>query len=70
MSSQHYFAVDMGNSWYKALAYDKGVEQQYQMPNALALFDEEYFEKPYDDDDVVFIFFIYLLSDLLINVYK
>ena len=23
------------------------------MPNALSLFDEEYFEKPYDDDDVV-----------------
>jgi plasmid segregation protein ParM len=53
MSSQHYLAVDMGNSWYKALTYDKGVEHQYQMPNALALFDEEYFEKPYDDDDVV-----------------
>ena len=31
----------------------KGIEHEYQMPNALALFDEEYFEKPYDDDDVV-----------------
>ena len=53
MSNQHFLAVDIGNSWYKALANDKGVEHEYQMPNALSLFDEEYFEKPYDDDDVV-----------------
>ncbi|HEY4550909.1 MAG TPA: hypothetical protein VIG98_11630, partial [Bacillus sp. (in: firmicutes)] len=53
MSNQHFLAVDIGNSWYKALAFDQSVEHEYQMPNALALFDEEYFEKPYDDDDVV-----------------
>ena len=53
MSNQHFLAVDIGNSWYKALAFDQSVEHEYQMPNALSLFDEEYFEKPYDDDDVV-----------------
>lgn len=54
MNNQHFLAVDIGNSWYKAIASDKGFNSEYQIPNALALFDEEYFEKPYDDDDVIF----------------
>ena len=43
----------METAGIKRLASDKGVQYEYQMPNALSLFDEEYFEKPYDDDDVV-----------------
>lgn len=27
---------------------------EYQIPNAIALFNEEYYEKPYDDEDVIF----------------
>lgn len=54
MNYYNYFAVDIGNSWYKALTSDKGVKSEYNIPNAISLFDEEYYEKPYDDDDVVF----------------
>ncbi|RLL46741.1 ParM/StbA family protein [Oceanobacillus piezotolerans] len=45
-------AVDVGNSWYKVLVSDNGETFDYQMPNAIALFDEELYEKPYDDDDI------------------
>ncbi|WP_442599215.1 Alp7A family actin-like protein [Neobacillus sp. D3-1R] len=54
MNNHNYFAVDIGNSWYKALSFDRGVNSEYNIPNAISLFDEEYYEKPYDDDDVVF----------------
>lgn len=47
-------AVDIGNSWYKALTSDDGYSCEYQFPNAISLFDEEFYEKPYDDDDIVF----------------
>ena len=29
-------------------------ECEYQVPNAISLFDEEFYERPYDDDDIVF----------------
>ncbi|MEC1157107.1 ParM/StbA family protein [Cytobacillus horneckiae] len=54
MEKQNLFAVDIGNSWYKALSSDYGLMHEYQIPNAIALFDEEFHEKPYDDDDVEF----------------
>ncbi|PKG22805.1 ParM/StbA family protein [Niallia nealsonii] len=54
MDRKNLFAVDIGNSWYKSLTYDYGTECQYQLPNAIAIFDEEFYEKPYDDDDVDF----------------
>ncbi|WML50092.1 ParM/StbA family protein [Neobacillus sp. PS3-34] len=54
MDKYNYFAVDIGNSWYKALASDKGIVSEYQIPNAISLFDDEFFEKPYDDEDVLF----------------
>lgn len=53
MENDHFLAVDIGNSWYKMLACDNGVMSEYQMPNALALFDEQYYEKPYDEEDLV-----------------
>ncbi|SFB09397.1 plasmid segregation protein ParM [Bacillus sp. cl95] len=53
MNRHNFLAVDIGNSWYKALASDKGIVNEYQIPNAISFFDEEFFEKPYDDDDVV-----------------
>lgn len=53
MERQNFLAVDIGNSWYKVLAYDNGLVSQYQMPNAVALFDDEFYEKPYDEEDVV-----------------
>ena len=54
MERKNFFAVDIGNSWYKALTSDDGYPCEYQIPNAISLFDEEFYEIPYDDDDVVF----------------
>ena len=54
MDRHNFLAVDIGNSWYKALASENGIHSEYQIPNAIALFDEEFYEKPYDDDDIVF----------------
>jgi len=54
MNNQHFLAVDIGNSWYKAIASDSGMINEYQIPNALALFDEEYYEQPYDEEDINF----------------
>lgn len=53
MNRHKYLAVDIGNSWYKALVSEEGIISEYQVPNAIALFDQEFFEKPYDDEDVV-----------------
>lgn len=53
MKRENFLAVDIGNSWYKVLASDNGAVHQYQMPNAIALFDDEFYEKPYDEEDVV-----------------
>ncbi|WP_433744448.1 ParM/StbA family protein [Falsibacillus pallidus] len=52
MERQNFLAVDLGNSWYKAIASDNGFISEYQIPNTIALFDEEFYEKPYDDEDV------------------
>lgn len=52
MERQNFLAVDIGNSWYKALASDNGLNCEYQIPNTIALFDEEYYEKPYEEEDV------------------
>ncbi|PAV30732.1 hypothetical protein CIL05_05380 [Virgibacillus profundi] len=52
MVRNNILAVDIGNSWYKALVSDGGEMFEYQMPNAIALFDEELYEKPYDDEDI------------------
>ncbi len=54
MGTKNFLAVDIGNSWYKALASDNGMVSEYQLPNAIALFDEEFYEKPYDDEDIIF----------------
>ncbi|OHX50210.1 ParM/StbA family protein [Cytobacillus oceanisediminis] len=54
MDRHNFLAVDIGNSWYKALASENGILSEYQIPNAIALFDGEFYEKPYDDDDIVF----------------
>jgi plasmid segregation protein ParM len=54
MKRENFLAVDIGNSWYKVLASDNGAISEYQMPNAIALFDDEFYEKPYDEEDVVF----------------
>lgn len=52
MVRNNLLAVDIGNSWYKSLVSDSGEMFEYQMPNAIALFDEELYEKPYDDEDI------------------
>lgn len=52
MVNNNILAVDIGNSWYKALVSDGGEMFEYQMPNAIALFDDELYEKPYDDEDI------------------
>ncbi|RSK27754.1 ParM/StbA family protein [Bacillus sp. HMF5848] len=52
MNKENFLAVDLGNSWYKVLASNKGVLHEYQMPNAVALFDDEFYEKPYDEEDM------------------
>lgn len=52
MNNYNYFAVDIGNSWYKVLASDHGELSEYQMPNAIALYDDEFYEKPYDEADI------------------
>ncbi|GLB62005.1 ParM/StbA family protein [Cytobacillus sp. NCCP-133] len=54
MGTKNFLAVDIGNSWYKALASDNGMVSDYQLPNAIALFDREFYEKPYDDEDIIF----------------
>ncbi|MEK3854467.1 ParM/StbA family protein [Cytobacillus sp. FSL H8-0458] len=54
MDRQNFLAVDIGNSWYKALASDSGKVTEYQLPNAIALFDDEFYEVPYEDEDVIF----------------
>ncbi|WP_173917512.1 ParM/StbA family protein [Halobacillus sp. Marseille-Q1614] len=54
MNNKHIFSVDIGNSWYKILASDQENTVDYQIPNAIALFDEEFYEKPYDEEDVEF----------------
>lgn len=54
MESLNYLAVDLGNSWYKALTSDQRMVREYHIPNAISHFDEEFYEKPYDDEDVVF----------------
>jgi plasmid segregation protein ParM len=54
MERLNFLAVDLGNSWYKALTSDQGMVCEYQIPNAIAHFDEEFYEKPYDDEDIVF----------------
>ncbi|WP_409250829.1 hypothetical protein V1502_11705 [Bacillus sp. SCS-153A] len=52
MERSNFLAVDIGNSWYKVLASDNDVVSEYQMPNAIALFDDEFYEMPYDEEDV------------------
>lgn len=52
MLMNNIFAVDVGNSWYKVLVSENDESFEYQIPNAIALFDEELYEKPYDDEDV------------------
>ncbi len=52
MNNYNYLAVDIGNSWYKVLASDHGQLSEYQMPNAIALYDDEFYEKPYDEEDI------------------
>ncbi|SFJ78153.1 plasmid segregation protein ParM [Halobacillus dabanensis] len=52
MNRNNFLAVDVGNSWYKVLVSDQGEIADYQVPNAIALFDEEFYEKPYDEEDV------------------
>ena len=54
MESQNYLAVDIGNSWFKALTSDNESSCEYQIPNAISLFDEEFYEGPYEDEDIVF----------------
>ena len=34
MERKNFFAVDIGNSWYKALTSDEGYPCEYQIPNA------------------------------------
>lgn len=52
MNKHNFFAVDIGNSWYKVLASDHGEMSEYQLPNAIALYDDEFYEKPYDEEDI------------------
>ncbi|WP_174615525.1 ParM/StbA family protein [Virgibacillus ihumii] len=52
MDRNNILAVDIGNSWYKAITSDKGELSEYQIPNAIALFDREFYEMPYDDEDI------------------
>jgi plasmid segregation protein ParM len=52
MNKHNFFAVDIGNSWYKVLASDQGEMSEYQLPNAIALYDDEFYEKPYDEEDI------------------
>ncbi|GGH71441.1 hypothetical protein GCM10010978_07380 [Compostibacillus humi] len=53
MENQRIVAVDIGNSWFKSLISDQGALYEYQFPNAVALFDEEFYEEPYDEEDVL-----------------
>lgn len=52
MENKNLLAADIGNSWYKVLASDQGELSEYKMPNAIALFDEEFHEKPYDEEEM------------------
>lgn len=54
MEGKNFLAVDCGNSWYKALSTDDGHYRDYQIPNAISLYDEEFHEKPYDEGDIKF----------------
>ncbi|CAM4259818.1 ParM/StbA family protein [Lederbergia lenta] len=54
MDRHNFLAIDIGNSWYKAMVSDQWTDGEYQIPNAIALYDEEFFEKPYEEDDVEF----------------
>lgn len=54
MEGKNLLAVDCGNSWYKALSSDDGYYRDYQIPNAISLYDEEFHEKPYDEEDIKF----------------
>ncbi len=54
MDGKNFLAMDIGNSWYKALTFDDGYYCEYQIPNAISLFDEEFFERPYDEEDIAF----------------
>ena len=54
MEGKNLLAVDCGNSWYKALSSDDGHYRDYQIPNAISLYDEEFHEKPYDEEDIKF----------------
>ncbi|QHE52624.1 ParM/StbA family protein [Pontibacillus sp. HMF3514] len=52
MENKNLLAADIGNSWYKVLASDQGELSEYKMPNAIALYDEEFHEKPYDEEEM------------------
>lgn len=54
MEGKNFLAVDCGNSWYKALASKDGDYRDYEIPNAISLYDEEFYEKPYDEGDINF----------------
>ncbi|BAU27855.1 plasmid segregation protein ParM [Aneurinibacillus soli] len=53
MDNNQFMAVDLGNSWYKMLACTNGQFSEYQLPNAIALYDDQFYEKPYDEDDAL-----------------
>ena len=52
MKDKSILAVDIGNSWYKAIVSDNGDISEYEIPNEIALFSEELYEMPYDDEDI------------------
>lgn len=52
MNDKTFVAVDCGNSWYKALVYENETYPYYQIPNAIALFNEPFYEHPYDEADI------------------
>ena len=52
MKNLSFLAADLGNSWYKILAADDGIITEHQLPNAIALFEEEFYELPYDEEEV------------------
>lgn len=52
MDNKNIMAADLGNSWYKVLSSDNGLLSKITMPNAIALYDEEFYEKPYDEEEM------------------
>ncbi|MBM7622067.1 plasmid segregation protein ParM [Bacillus tianshenii] len=52
MNTHNFLAVDLGNSWYKVMTSENEEIKEYQMPNAIAEFDEGFYEKHYDEEDV------------------